>query len=471
MTVRFRFLALVTVLLIALSAAGAAIAQTDDPDPNSPVQDRTPTPEDEEEEEETPTDVPEDTPTDEPEDTPTEAAEETPTEADEETPTEEATPLPDDATPVATTPPISTGEVLLSAMTLDSATIPGEFTLLYEFYTSPEELADNLSGQVDREVLLATGVESYYTSYYVDDDGVTIIRTYIIAFATIPGVRAGFNLLEDEENLVPNGSLVDEPVPEGLGEPPGEITSGTIENGDGTQTFTYDISFRINRFEVGIAMESQEDGEVDAALADELAVDLADRVNAVLTGQAIDGVDAAQVGQVLELEGSFSFEGFQSAAETFGLPDADDAPDGFVSSYFRGASYSEFVQDFFPFAGVTTAQFETAEDVEDALGDAESIMPSFADLDELSRVEVEGADEVAAFSFRASEESEGADSVRLFVQVEDKMLIIDVEGAETLDDAETAAVAMAEAQIECVLDGDCDDPEVFEFEQRPTDSL
>jgi hypothetical protein len=51
------------------------------------------------------------------------------------------------------------------------------------------------------------------------------------------------------------------------------------------------------------------------------------------------------------------------------------------------------------------------------------------------------------------------------------MLIIDVEGAETLDDAETAAVAMAEAQIECVLDGDCDDPEVFEFEQQPTDSL
>jgi hypothetical protein len=474
MSVRFRVLALFTVLLIALSVGGAAIAQTDDPDPNNPVQERTPTPE--EDEEETPTEEPEEEPTEEepteePEDTPTEEDEETPTEEPDETATEEVIATPDEATPVATTGPISSANVLLSAMTLDSATIPEEFTLLFEIYTSPEELADNLSGQVDREQLLATGLESYYTSYYVDDDSATTLRTYIISFQTIPGVRAGFNLLEDEENLVPNGSLIDEAVPEGLGEPPGEITSGTIENGDGTQTFTYDVSFRINRFEVGIALESNDEDEIDSDLVDELAVDLANRVTAVLTAEPIAGIEPVLAEQVLELEGEISLEGFETAAEAFQLTDATDAPDGFVSSYFRGASYSTFVEEIYPFAGTTVVRFESAADVENAIEDAETIMPSFPQLEELSRVEIEGADDVVAFSFLVSEDSEEADSVRIFVQVEDTMLIIDVEGADSLDDAETAAITLAEASIECLLDGDCDDPDIFESGVIPTGTL
>ena len=51
-----------------------------------------------------------------------------------------------------------------------------------------------------------------------------------------------------------------------------------------------------------------------------------------------------------------------------------------------------------------------------------------------------------------------------FVQVEAQLLVIDVQGLDSVDDAEDAAVEYAQAQVNCVLDGDCDDPGVIEFE-------
>jgi len=89
-----------------------------------------------------------------------------------------------------------------------------------------------------------------YTSYYINRDRNTV-RTYIIEYKTVDGVQKGFDILENEQLLVPNGSFTDKPGPTGVGEKPSEITSGFSENGDGTQTKTYDVSFRIDRYEVG----------------------------------------------------------------------------------------------------------------------------------------------------------------------------------------------------------------------------
>ena len=431
MTMRAHLLAVFAVLLLAMSASGLAFAQSEGPNPNNPVQDRTPTPS---QDEKSTRPAP-----DEDEPDPTETAEGTP-EAKVEVPL--------------------TGNSLLAAMTLDSETIPEEFTLLFENFTTPEELADNLAGQVDREALLATGIEMYYESYYINNDGNTI-RTYIIAFESIQGVRAGFNLLEDEELLVPNGSMIDLPALEGVGEPPGEITSGSRENGDGTQTNSYDISYRVNRFEVGVAMETYDESEPDSDLIDQLARDLADRCADALAGNPVSGVDGSLSELVLLLDGRISIEGFETAVETFQLTDPDDAPDGYIAGYYRGASYSDFVLEILPFASVAAARFESADDVEAALQLPEAIMPSVRDLEDLAGVEIEGADDLVAFSFSSSGEATERDSVRIFLQLDDLMLIIDVEGLETVDDAEQAATDLADALIVCVLDGECDDPGVL----------
>ena len=84
-------------------------------------------------------------------------------------------------------------------------------------------------------------------------------------------IQKGFDILENEALLVPNGAMTDSPAPAGLGESPSEITSGYTENGDGTQTHTYDISFRIDRYEVGAAMETFDGSQPDSAVVDQMA--------------------------------------------------------------------------------------------------------------------------------------------------------------------------------------------------------
>ena len=424
MAVRSRMLVILIVLVLGFSASGLVIAQSSGPDPNSPVQDRTPTPG-----------------TDQKSDHPALGA----------------------ATPAAgepTTPSTLDVSAFPAAMTLDSSVIPDDYTLFYEIYFTPEEIADRRAGQIDREQLLSTGLEASYESFYRDSDD-NEIRTYIYRFKTIQGVRAGFNLLEDEDTLVPNGGLKDLPALEGVGEPPGEITTGTIENGDGTQTNEYDISYRIDRYEIGIAMNTQGDTEPDTKLADKLAADLADRVKAVLAGESVANVDGALPGYVLQLEGQVAIEGFESGVETFQLNDPADVPDGFVAGYFRGASYSTFIQEILPFASITAVRFESADDVANALDSPESIMPNAPDLDDLRGVEIDGVDDLTAFQFTASNDADSPDSVRLFMQIDDLMLVIDVEGMPTLDDAETAAIDLANATIDCVNGGDCADPDVI----------
>jgi hypothetical protein len=88
-------------------------------------------------------------------------------------------------------------------------------------------------------------------------------------------------------------------------------------------------------------------------------------------------------------------------------------------------------------------------------------MPNAPDLDDLRGVEIDGVDDLTAFQFTASNDADSPDSVRLFMQIDDLMLVIDVEGMPTLDDAETAAIDLANATIDCVNGGDCADPEVI----------
>ena len=429
MSVRFRFLATLTVLLLALSLTGIAFAQTDGPDPDSPVQPRTPTPSGDGDAEVEPTE-----------------------ELAATVSVPDATPVDNGASPVA-----FAGEVDIAAMTLDSNLIPADFFLVAEFYTTPQEIADSRAGQIDEEALFATGIQTYYESFYVNADQ-NRIRTYIIAYETVDGVQAGFDLLEDEDTLVPNGALVDSPGPTGVGETPSEITSGTIENGDGTQTRSYDISYRIDRFEIGVAMETFDGGEIDEVLIDQLAVELADRVAAVIAGDDVDGVDYDLPAELIRLDTDLQVEGYQTATESFIIDDPDLLPDGYVSGYYTGASYSTSISTLLPYVTVGISSFEGSADVEAAMAEPESIMPTFEGLEELPGFDINGAGNVAGFSYPSPEGEGEQDSVRLFMQVDDRLVVVDVQGMPTAEEAEAVAIDLAEAELACVLDGDCEEP-------------
>ena len=454
MFVRSRLAALLTVLLITIALSGIAVAQTDGPDPDSPVQERTPTPANDEKEDPFPSGDDEDA-------VPTEDSEDTaPTGGDEDSasPPSDATPISGDATPTGdATPVASAGDVDLAAMTLDSDSFPEEFILIAEYYTSPQEIAEGRAGQIDDEELFATGIQTFYQSFYVNQDG-NRLRTYIIAFDTAEGATAGFNLFEDEVVLVPNGDLEDSPGPEGVGEAPSEITSGIIEEGDGTQQRTYDISFRIDRFEVGAAMETYDGAEVDEALVDQMAVDLAERVEAVIAGDDIDAIDYNLPAQLITLDAELQLEGYQTVDETFLIEDLDNLPVGFASGFYRGASFSNNITSLLPFVTVGISSFDSADDVEEALGNSDSIIAPYSDLDEIQRLEFDSVDDAIGFTYSSPEGEGEPDSARLFLQVDDHLIVIDVQGVDSAEDAEAIASDIADAELACALDGECDEP-------------
>jgi hypothetical protein len=454
MFVRSRLVALLTVLLITIALSGIAVAQTGGPDPDSPVQERTPTPANDQKEDPFPSGDDEDAePTEDSDDSaPTAGVE------DAASPPSDATPISGDATPAGdATPVASAGDVDLAAMTLDSNSIPEDFVLIAEYYTSPQEIADSRAGQIDDEELFATGIQTFYQSFYINADG-NRLRTYVIAFDTAEGATAGFNLFEDEEVLVPNGDLEDRPGPEGVGEAPSEITSGIIEEGDGTQQRTYDISFRIDRFEVGAAMETYDGAEVDEELVDQMAVDLAERVEAVIAGDDVEAVDYNLPAQLITLETDFQLEGYQTVGETFLIDDPDNLPDGFTSGFYRGASFSNNITSLLPFVTVGISSFDSADDVEEALANSDSIIAPYPDLDEIQRLDFDGVDDAFGFTY-SSPEGEGVpDSARLFLQVDDHLIVIDVQGVDSAEDAEAMATDIADAELACALDGNCDEP-------------
>lgn len=420
MVVSRRMFNLLAVVLLAVSTAGMAVAQTDGPDPTSPIKLETPDTDESQSEDGT---------------------------LDQEQPTQRGG-LEPGATPGAATDPP------LAAMTLDSSSFPEGWFLIQEAYTGADELIDSLRGQVDADALIEAGLVNYYDSYYINMDGNTI-RTYIIEFETAEGAAGGFALLEDEETVVPNGAFEDLPAPADLGDGPSEISSGTISNGDGTETNSYDVSFTVGRYEVGTAMETYDDSEPDSDLVDALAADLAERVAAVLAGEQVSGVEMSLPGHLITMDVPVGFEGFQNAAEAFLIADPELIPDDFLSGYYRGASYSGRIVRRVPYVTIGVSVFESARDVENALETTDQLMPNYDDLEELDDVEVDGADATLAFTFSSPEGNGDVDSARLFIQVDDLLISIDVQGETDVDTAIEVAEELASLQVSCVVEGDC----------------
>jgi hypothetical protein len=83
------------------------------------------------------------------------------------------------------------------------------------------------------------------------------------------------------------------------------------------------------------------------------------------------------------------------------------------------------------------------------------MLPFFDDLEKIGGIEIAGADEAVALSFSSPQGAGVVDSVHLFVQVGDQLFSIDVQGLESLEDAQATAVGLAELQIGCAINGDC----------------
>ena len=410
----FRFLVLVLALLLTCGQPLGAFAQASGPDPNSPVGNPTP-------------------------DTGGTGA------------------SPDSGLPAVDNPTytLTNEKYDLAAVTLDQSEMPSAFGEYGEFHVSVDELKSRYAGQIDPKEIDIAGFNDYYLSAFFDGKDNTI-KVTAISFNTEAGVRAGFALLQDNDLLFPNGTLTVDPALDGVGRAPGAVTSGYLENGDGTETRIYSVQFRVGSLLLSVEMDSDNGAEPDSSVIDDLAHVLAGRAEDVLDGNEIDGVTYGLGGLIVYPTDMVAlFDGYALSDEDFLLRTMNEAPNGFESSYSVTYRMSQRADNPYPIYSMTLAQFDSQRDLADAFQSPESLMYQYPGIEQIDDPSIDGADGAAAFTYSVNEE---VDSVRVFAQAGAFLIIVDIEGSPALDDAITIATAYAQANVACVADGECAAP-------------
>lgn len=354
----------------------------------------------------------------------------------------------------------------LAAMTLDGDDLPDGALLYIEQYLTPAQLASASGQAVPREELANAGLRWYYESRYVvpteeEDDVRLVYRSYVVEFQGPAGVEAGFDLLEDEERFGLE-SAADEAAPE-VGEEPREVTTGLVPPSlpeSSEQRALYDLTFRVENVLAGVAVEALNEEDVDPAEVEDLARRLQERIEAVLAGEEIPGIDPALREALLPLEPRLRVqEGYQTAAEApYTTTDrTTEAFAGYQSGYALTVAVNletEGADAPTPYVTLALSSYESEAGPTDVLNQAGDLQSNLPKIEAVPDVTVEGADGAAAFRFSSPvSQNPDLDSYRLLLAVGDYLLAIDVQGAESDEAAESAALSLAEQQLACLEAG------------------
>jgi hypothetical protein len=354
----------------------------------------------------------------------------------------------------------------LAAMVLDDGDLGNLARLYVEQYLTPGQLAKASGGAVSREELADAGLRWFYESRYVvrtDDETAVrlVVRSYAEEFRDAAGAEAGFALLEDEARFGLSG-LVDAPAPE-VGAAPREVTTGEVAAvlPAGTDPRAlYDLTFRVENVVAGVAIEALDLDDLDPGQIESFARRLQERVEAVLDGQPIPGIDSSLRAALLPLSARLSTqEGYQTAADaryTTAEPDTD-VFDEYESGYAMSIAVNletAGAPSPAPYVTLALSRFEDSDGPLAVLEAATGLQSNLDDLEARPDLAVAGVDETAAFSFTSpATEAAARDSFRLLLAVGDLLVAVDVQGAASVDTARAAAVSLADQQIACLNAG------------------
>jgi hypothetical protein len=357
----------------------------------------------------------------------------------------------------------------LAAMTLDGNDLPDDALLYVEQYLTPGQLAGASGGAFEREELADAGLRWFYESRYVvpteDLNAIRLVyRSYVEEYHDADGAEAGFAILEDESRAGGEG-LTDEEAPE-VGEEPREVTTGTVPavlpEGDEPRAI-YDLTFRVENVIAGVSIEAVDSADVDPDEIEELAGRLVERIEAVLSGEDLPGIDLTLPDVLLPLDARLSIqEGYQTAEEA-PYATADPGSDafetyesGYAATYALNLETNDAAPE--PYVSLALSTYEGDEGPRDVLDSAGGLQSNLLDLEEVEGISVDGADEAVGFRFSSpATETTEQDSFRVLLAVGDRMLAVDVQGAESVDAAQAAALDLAEQQIACLeADGLCE---------------
>lgn len=346
----------------------------------------------------------------------------------------------------------------MAAITLDESALPDGYTFDGETFLTADQSA---SGDIDAAALTGAGFVGQYVSVYSDGAATGRIRTYVTAWNDAAAAEAGFAVIEDEGRTFPGAELADAEA--SVGEAPGEVTTGSYPDpaDEATSVATVDVTFRIDRFLVGVAVESASGTAPDPATADTLAAELEGRATAAIGNQNPERTDLTLVPKVLPLGGLGTQlqAGFLSPGEVeqlYGLQ-------GSVLGGFT-ATWSEAIglgsgDNLAPYVAVGATTFASDADATAVIDQAAELTPAIPGVEPVDGAAVEGAAKAVAFRFPSpAVGADTIDSYRVLFAVGSTVGVVDVQGAPSPEIAEQAALALGGAQVGCFGAESCPAP-------------
>lgn len=346
----------------------------------------------------------------------------------------------------------------MAAMTLDESALPDGYAFEGETFLRPEQVA---SGDLEASALTDAGFVSQYLSVYRNDAEETRIRTYASAWTDAAAAEAGFGVIEDEARTNPDAELTDGDA--AVGEEPRETTTGSYPDpADDTVTInTADTTFRVDRFLVGISVETTNGEPADAELAGALAAEVEGRATGAISEQNPEGTDLALVPQVLPLQGLGNElqAGFLSPTEVealYGLQGSALA--SFSASWAQaiGLGEGDALQ---PFVAIGMTTFAADTDAQTIVEQATDLLPQIEGIEAVDGITIEGAGQAVAYRFPSPAiGSTESDSFRVIFTAGTNVIVVDVQGAPTPEVAQQVARDLSNAQVACVGQSTCAAP-------------
>lgn len=333
----------------------------------------------------------------------------------------------------------------LAAITLDSSSLPDGYTFSGETFLSADQLA---AGDVTADELSSAGFIGYYVSEYENPADSTTIRSYVSAWTSAAEVQVGFDLLEDEARTTPTGTFTDATTD--VGSDPKELTTGTYPDpaDEATTIGTADATFAVDRYLVGVAIETSDGTEANVETVTTLAADLQTRAEGVVGGSGPAGTDLAVPAAGIDVSGFGTTlqSGFLNATEAeqqLGL--TGSALSGFSTSWVQSVGIGTDGA-MTPIVTVASTVFGDEAAATAVIEQASNLTPGLEGLTVAEGVTVEGSSAVAAYSFSsAAIESTDVDSFRIVFATGTTLTVIDVQGASSPEAAQEAATELANA--------------------------
>jgi hypothetical protein len=343
----------------------------------------------------------------------------------------------------------------LAAIPLITGDLPDGYLISAEGFLSAAGAASSLN--LDPAALTDTGFQGMYLSIYQRADTGDTITSTVSAWTDAAAAEQGFALLEDESVTAPGADVTDSALAAGTGS--AELTTGTVEV-DGATHAVSDATFVVDRYVVGVSVETAPDATMDDAGMQALVDALESRANAVVQGQSPEGTDLALPPTVLDIRplGVEAQAGFLSAGETERLYGVSGSSlSGITASWVSGVVAGE--NGAGPSIVIAASTFGDVDTAGRAVEQSADLAPVTLELTPVDFA-VDGADAAKGYQYASPGSADGTvDSFRGVIQVGSTMVVVDVQGAASVDTAQAAVSDLLAAQVACG-GGTCQLPDI-----------